>query len=102
MPPSIYSTEPTWAVSVTSESTWDSAPKTIGSEAADALEVEARIAPRRGDGEPPPCLGRPLPTSSGRRRRLPGGGPDGPLVRYSRPPTVPVCARGSLARRVRH
>src|SRR5439155_10057512 len=69
MPPSIYSTEPTWAVSVTSESIWDSAPKTIGSEAADALEVEVRIAARRGDGKSHPCLGRPFPTSSGRRRR---------------------------------
>src|SRR5437879_8235993 len=101
MPPSIYSTEPTWAVSVTSESIWDSDPKTIGSEAADALEVEVRIAARRGDGESHPCLGRPVPTSSGRRRRLPGGKPDGPLVRNARPSPGAVCARGTLARRHR-
>src|SRR5437870_7470815 len=101
MPPSTCSTEPTSAVSVTSESIWDSAPKTIGSEVEDALEVEARIAPRRGDGESHPCLGRPRPTSSGRRRRLPGGNPDGPLVRNARPSPDPVCARGTLARRHR-
>src|SRR5437879_8950562 len=93
--------EPTWAVSGTSESTWDSAPKTIGSEASDALEVEARIAARRGDRESHPCLGRPLPPSSGRRSRLPGGNPDGPLVRNARPSPDPVCARGPLARRHR-
>src|SRR5437879_13718081 len=91
--------EPTWAVSGTSESTWDSAPKTIGSEAADALEVEIRIAPRRGDGESHPCLGRPLLTSSGRRSRLPGGDPDGPLVRNARPSPDPVCSRWTLAGR---
>src|SRR5437660_8030010 len=33
MPRSIYSTEPTWAVSATSESIWDSGRKIIGSEA---------------------------------------------------------------------
>src|SRR5207249_687164 len=84
MPLSIYSTEPTWAGSATSESIWDSGRKIIGSEAADALEVEARIAARRGDGKSHPCLGRPLPTSSGGRRRIPGGDPDGPLVRNDR------------------
>src|SRR5437016_6801568 len=101
MPRSIYSTEPTWAGSATSESIWDSGRKIIGSEAADALEVEARIAARRGDGESHPCLGRPLPTSSARRRRLPGGNPDGPLVWNAPPSPDPVCARGTLARRHR-
>src|SRR5438034_10735460 len=101
MPRSIYSTEPTWAGSATSESIWDSGRKIIGSEAADALEVEARIAARRGDGKSHPCLGRPLPTSSGGRRRIPGGDPDGPLVRNARASSDPVCARGTLARRYR-
>src|SRR5213596_2898520 len=49
MPRSIYSTEPTWAGSATSESIWDSGRKIIGSEAADALEVEARIARASSD-----------------------------------------------------
>src|SRR5207247_4550409 len=101
MPRSIYSTEPTWAGSATSESIWDSGRKIIGSEAADALEVEARIAARRGDGKSHTCLGRPLPTSSGGVRRRPGGDPDGPLVRNARASSDPVCARGTLARRYR-